>query len=170
MNIGQIRLLFNVDLNASPIRQLYMVNLDCPIRHASKSTQHIVSIWTISKEIQTFVKRAYWCSHLYESRDSVFPLCCFFYCLKRRIDIKKQEKTEESGRIKKKQLKKRKILEKEKKKVEEEKKNKRQEETRRNKKETRRNKKKQENTRQKREETSRSKKDQEETRKKKKMK
>ena len=33
MNIGPIRPLFNVDLNTSPMGQVYMVDLDRPIRH-----------------------------------------------------------------------------------------------------------------------------------------
>ena len=41
MNIGPIRPLFYVDLNASPIGLVYMVDLDRPIRRKSKSTPHI---------------------------------------------------------------------------------------------------------------------------------
>ena len=47
MNIGPIRPLFYVDLNSTPIGQVYMVDLDRPIRRKSKSTPHIALIWTI---------------------------------------------------------------------------------------------------------------------------
>ena len=47
MNTGPIRPLFYVDLNTSPIGQVYMVDLDRPIRRRSKSTPHIALIWTI---------------------------------------------------------------------------------------------------------------------------
>ena len=42
MNIVPIRLLFYVDLNTSPIGQIYMVNLDLPIRRTFRSTPRIV--------------------------------------------------------------------------------------------------------------------------------
>ena len=47
MNIGPIRPLFFVDLNISLIGRVYMVDFDCLIEHTTKSTPHIVLIWTV---------------------------------------------------------------------------------------------------------------------------
>ena len=48
MNIRPIRLLFYVDLNISPIGQVFMVVLDHLIRHTSKSSPHIALFWNIN--------------------------------------------------------------------------------------------------------------------------
>ena len=55
MNICTIRALFYVDLNISPIGQVYVVILDHLIRHTSKSTPHIALFWTIKSNIDIIV-------------------------------------------------------------------------------------------------------------------
>ena len=47
MNIGPTRPSFYVDLNTSPIKQVYMVDLGRPIRRKSNPTPHIALIGTI---------------------------------------------------------------------------------------------------------------------------